>query len=98
MYCSQRASASAAAVAPGGEIAVAAAIVAEGKPGAHMLHFRVYGPDGVERRHYAETITGEKGRATLTFRTALNDAPGPWRVVAADLASGLSGETEFVLK
>ena len=86
------------AVVAGATVAIAARVKAAERPGDHVLNFRVYGPDGKERRHYGDTLIGRQGQAKLTLRTALNDAKGTWRVKAADLASGAVGEAGFEVK
>jgi len=87
--------AGAATVKPGKPVSITATVKASAAPGVHAINFRVYGPDGKERRHYGRTLFGEKGTATLAIPTALNDARGKWTVKAADLASGAVGVATF---
>jgi len=87
-----------AAVERGQSIRIAAKVQASTPPDVHALNFRVYGPDGKERRHYGTTLFGENGAATLTIPTALNEAKGKWTVKVSDLASGIAGETGFEIK
>jgi len=86
------------AVAPGQAVKVAAKVKASARPGVHALNFRVYAPDGEERRYYGDTLFGAGGGATLTIPTALNEAKGKWTVKVADLASGATGEAAFEIK
>ncbi len=86
------------AVAGGQSVKITGQVRAAAKPGAHVLNFRVYGPDGVERRHYGNTLVAEGGAAALTFQTALNEPKGKWTVKVADLASGIVGEATFEVK
>ena len=81
----------------GGQTVTITAEVQADKPDIHALHFRVYGPDGVERRWYADTVFGKAGKAELTIKTALNDPAGKWTVKVADLASGAEGLTTFTV-
>jgi hypothetical protein len=84
-------------VQPGEEVVIAAQVQAE-NPDVHALHFRVYGPDGVERRWYGDTVFGQNGKGELKFKTALNEAKGAWTVKVADLASAAAGEATFQVK
>ena len=88
------------AIKPGDEVRITGQVQAgQLDPDAiHALHFRVYGPDGVERWHYADTVFGPAGKGTHTFKTALNEAQGKWTVKVADLASGQVGEASFEVK
>ena len=65
-------------VTGGEEVTISAAVKAD-KPDVHALHFRTYGPDGVERRWYANTVFGKAGIAELTIKTALNQNAGKYR-------------------
>jgi hypothetical protein len=84
-------------VTPGEEVRIAAQVQAD-KPDVHALHFRVYGPDGAERRWYGDTVFGEAGKGGHTFKAALNEAKGKWTVKVADLASGAVGEATFEVR
>jgi hypothetical protein len=84
-------------VQAGQNVTISAQVQAE-KPDLHALHFRVYGPDGAERRWYSDTIFGSDGQGDLAFKTALNEAKGKWTVKVADLASGAAGEAVFEVK
>jgi uncharacterized protein YfaS (alpha-2-macroglobulin family) len=86
-----------AAIAPGEEVRIAVQVQAD-KPDVHALHFRVYGPDGAERRWYGDTVFGQAGKGEHTFKTALNDGHGKWTVKVADLASGAVGEATFEVR
>ena len=90
-----QAAADKATVAGGQSVKISAQVKAAEKPGTHVLNFRVYGPEGQERRHYGNTLVAEGGAAALTFQTALNEAKGKWTVKVADLASGIVGEAAF---
>ncbi len=92
------AKADSAAVKPGQVVNVAAQVQASARPGAHALNFRVYGPDGQERRHYGAMVFGEDGAAEIAIPTALNEAKGAWTVRVADLASGVVGQASFEVR
>jgi hypothetical protein len=81
----------------GGQTVTITAQVQADEPDIHALHFRFYGPDGVERRWYADTVFAESGLAELTIETALNEAPGTWTVKVADLASATEGQATFTV-
>ncbi len=85
-------------VKQGEVVKVSAKVRASAQPGVHALNFRVYGPDGVERRYYGATLFGKDGAAALSFQTALNEARGNWTVKVADLASGTVGVATFQVK
>ncbi len=86
-----------ATVQPGQPVKITAKVQASEKPDLHALNFRVYAPEGAERRHYGDTLFGAGG-ATLTIPTALNEAAGKWTVKVTDLASGVTGEATFEVK
>jgi beta-galactosidase len=66
-----------------------------GQPQRHWFHVQVFGPDGVERRHYAQSLPVVGGNGAGIIPLALNDASGVWRVVARDVASGVRAETKL---
>ncbi|MCE5238801.1 beta-galactosidase [bacterium] len=67
------------------------ALQAKGRLGDHVVRMQVFGPDGKERPWYARNLmtqaAGAQGRLTL----ALDDAPGAWKIVARDVATGVTG-------
>ncbi len=68
------------------------------KPGSHhVLRLEVLGPDGNERPYYARNLLAEGGRARGELTFALDDAPGKWRLVARDVATGVAGAAEVEL-
>ncbi len=66
-------------------------------PGRHWANVRVFGPDGVERRHYARNAELTEGTGVTYVPMALNDEAGTWRVVARDVISGATAEASFDL-
>lgn len=89
------AAAEAGAVKRGAAVKVSATVQASAAPDTHALNFRVYGPDGAERRHYGKTVFAQNGSAAITIPTALNEAQGKWTVKVCDLASGALGTAAF---
>ena len=74
---------------PGGEVKVK---VRAGVPGwakaCHPVALDVYSPDGRLNRLYSGVCDAKGGRGDYSFRTALDDSRGVWRVVATDCISG----------
>ena len=56
------------------------------------FHVDVFGPDGRERRHYAQNVAVIDGSGEAFIPLALNDTPGTWRIVARDVASRTAAE------
>ena len=52
----------------------------------------VYSPDGKEAWEYGGNKIIDNGVLTVRFNTAVNDAPGKWKIVAKELCSGKSAE------
>jgi hypothetical protein len=72
-------------------------VSADARLGRHEFYITVIGPDGKERRAYADKLDGPHGTVSGSLITALNDPPGQWRIAARDVASGLSGMASFTL-
>jgi len=53
-----------------------------------VFHIDVIAPDGTAQRHYGETLRSTDGTAIKRLALALNDPPGPWRIVVTDAISG----------
>jgi hypothetical protein len=70
----------------------------------HVVRLRVFGPEGRERPYYARNLrTGqgpaaEADRAAGTICFAVDDPPGPWEIVARDVATGVTGTTRVALR
>lgn len=81
----------------GGEWSYAVKLPAGLQAGGHVLRVRLFGPDGKERKWYACNLRTDQGpeaevgrvNGSLTF--AYNDAPGTWKLVARDVATGVYG-------
>ena len=83
-------------VAPGGVIKAGMQVLGEsGRPVPALLpvEIRVYDSSGRELDG-AGYLAAENGDARIAIRTNVNDAPGPYRVVFRDRASGLTAERE----
>ena len=69
-----------------------------GARGVGIAHLEVIGPDDEPRPWYARSVRTSDGRGRFTFRPALNDPPGKWRVEARDVGSGLSATATFEVR
>ncbi|MBI2201105.1 MAG: beta-galactosidase, partial [Armatimonadetes bacterium] len=89
----------AASARAGEPVVVSAAVQAStGRPGRHILHLQVEGPDGRLRRAYAGNVEARGGRWEGIVPTALNDPKGRWKVRVREVVSGLETEVAFRLK
>ena len=66
-------------------------------PGLQPLRLTVTDPQGRDTE-YSDYHCAERGRLTVPFTPARNDAPGTWRVRVEDLTAGLSAERTFAVK
>lgn len=69
------------------------------KPGYHVVRLDVFAPGGTApHRQYSQNIAcpGGKGSATIPF--ALNDPKGTWRLRWRDVATGMKGQGQIVVK
>lgn len=64
----------------------------------HPVQVEVYDPNGVRSRLYSGVCDAKGGHDAYTFRTALNDPAGTWRVVATDYVTGRKATGAFSLK
>ena len=64
---------------------------ANARPGTHVLHVSLCGPEGKERTYYAQNAVATNGQAAATVPMALNDTPGKWTVTARDMATRTTG-------
>ena len=55
-------------------------------------------PSGREMRHYGGNQEIANGAGTVTFRTALNDARGVWRVAVTEALSGETAYAEIAIR
>ena len=76
---------------------VRVALPGDARPGTHVAIVRVYSPDGEECRPYQGRLTLKNGAASGTIPLALSDAPGTWRIVARDVATGVEGVATFTV-
>lgn len=84
-------------VRPGEAVSCRLAIEAGQKLDTVLL-FRVYRPGGELAHEYSENLETKDGVAARTFRLALNDPPGRWRIVATDAVSGQRAVHELVVR
>ena len=69
-----------------------------GTTGRHWFRVEVFGPDGKERRHYAQNVAVVNGSGLATVPLALNDPTGLWRITARDVASAVRAEVRLEVK
>jgi len=83
----------------GGAVAVAVQVgLPAGAKACHPVMVEVYDPAGKRSRLYSGVCDAKGGRGTYSFRTALNDPKGVWRVVATDYITGRKSPSSFELK
>jgi hypothetical protein len=70
----------------------------QGRAGAHVVRVTVMDPTGKERAEYACSLLATNGKASGEILLALNDPPGPWKIVATDVVSGKSRTVRVSLK
>ena len=73
----------------GGDVSVSVRVqVPTGAKACHPVKVDIFEPDGRRNRLYSGVCDARGGIGTLAFRTALNDVPGTWRLVATDYITG----------
>lgn len=85
--------------APGKPLKLRLGVVADSErvTGRHILRVTVLGPDGKERKWYAQNVMAPEGRATMTIPLALNETAGSYTILAKDVMSGMAGQMKFTL-
>jgi hypothetical protein len=74
------------------------AIAPTGDRDLHVVRVEAFGPDGKGFFPFRRVLQmPTRGALTVPLTTALNDAPGQWRLVVTDVNSGQTGEARFVL-
>ncbi|MDM8004838.1 MAG: hypothetical protein QUV05_01615 [Phycisphaerae bacterium] len=66
------------------------------RPG-HVIRIEVFGPDKTERPCYGAWLDGDGPEQPGRIPFALNDPPGPWKITATDVISGVSSTETFEL-
>jgi hypothetical protein len=66
--------------------------------GKRLLRWHVWGPDGTFLPEYARTTVEEGASADFVLPSALNDAPGEYRLDVTDVLSGASARTTLRLE
>lgn len=64
----------------------------------HVFRLEVLSPKGKAYREYSRNVYCAEGKGTASFRLALNDPAGSWRVVVRDVATGVRVERGFLVK
>ncbi len=67
-------------------------------PVRHIYKVEVFGPDGKKHSLYSRNIEAARGVGRDSFRLALNDAIGKWRIVVTDVFSGAQAEKTWLVK
>ncbi|MDD5598929.1 MAG: hypothetical protein PHV82_13360, partial [Victivallaceae bacterium] len=62
------------------------------------IKIKVLSPEGKDVRYYSKTIPLQNGSGAGSFRTALNDQAGQWKVIAKDVITGFETEQYFELE
>ena len=57
-----------------------------------VVRVNVYDPTGKYLNYYSRNCDIVNGKGTFTFRTALNDIPGPWKIRTFETITGLEKE------
>lgn len=70
---------------------------AEIKPGRHIFHVSVIGPDGSERKFFSDSLAAPEGSIASSLGILPVDPPGRWRLKVKDIASGKSIERVFMV-
>jgi len=80
----------------GDEISFSATVVTDGgEAGLHVLRIDLVDPDGKRARMYEMKVKAERGRYAGRIQLALNEKTGAWKMLARDVATGLTGEASF---
>jgi len=87
-----------ATAAKGAELALSAAVKAEGAPGAHVLAFTVIDPAGETAIPSRWRVATKTGSADTTYFVPFNARSGTWRIEARDAATGARTTASFVVE
>jgi len=83
-------------VKPGAEVRYKVTLDTAGaKPGLHVVHVEVTGPDGEARPCYSQNVNVDGGQGEGAFALALNDKAGHWSLRLRDAATGVTGQAVF---
>lgn len=84
----------------GKPLSVGLQLVTEGKarPEGHVVRLNVFGPDGKERRFYAQTLYPKAEQIQAAVPFALNDDAGTWEVCGRDVVTGVTGKGRVSLR
>jgi hypothetical protein len=74
-------------------------MVSSGKAGYHVVRLDVFAPGAATpHRQYSQNIACPSGKGSATIPFALNDAKGTWRLQWRDVATGVKGQGQIVVK
>ncbi len=79
----------------GQELACDVSLQLKGRPESHVIRWQMFGPDGKERPWYARNLTTEGPAAQASLMLALDETPGTWKIVARDVATGVTASASF---
>ncbi len=80
----------------GDTVRIDAALQGASEPAHHVLRLEVTPPGNeAPAPWYCRNLVADRGAVNVSMALALNDLPGQWRVRVVDVATGLSGESEF---
>ena len=87
-----------ATAAKGAELAISAAVKADGAPGAHVLAFTIIDPAGETTITSRWRVTAKAGSVDTTFFVPFNARSGAWRIEARDAATGVRNTASFMVE
>ena len=83
----------------GEEIAVKVAVQTSAPAGHHVVRLDVFAPgQTTPHRQYSQNLACPKGLGSATIPLARSDAPGQWRLVWRDVATGVTAEGKVEVK
>ena len=67
------------------------------QPEMHIIRIELTDPDGNTVDHYRLNARAGRGACRGRLNLALNDKPGPWSLLATDVATGVGARTSFTV-
>jgi Beta-galactosidase trimerisation domain len=77
---------------------VTLALRIEGSAGKRLVRCQVFGPDGAFEPLYSRNVLAQGGTGEFVLPTALDDAPGRYRVKATDVVGGGTAEAQVEMR
>jgi hypothetical protein len=65
------------------------------KPGFHVVHVEVIGPDGTPCPWYGQNVNVADAQGEGRFVLALNDIGGHWQLRLRDAGTGVTGRAQL---